>query len=200
MATENYDNKKVLLCERKRHTARRVASAPYAGWGGYPIQSWWGRVYPIQSWEGTPIQSWWGGGTPSSHGGEGVPHPVMVGGGYPIQSWWGYPGCPPPSRPGPSGYPWGTPLHPDLAGVPPPTIKTWPGYPPIQTWLGGVPWGTPYHPDLAGEYPGYPHHPDLAWGYPWVPPIQTWLGYSPPPSRPDQGTPHQDLAGVPPTI
>ena len=31
-------NKKVLLCERKRHTARRVASACYAalshGWGG----------------------------------------------------------------------------------------------------------------------------------------------------------------------
>ena len=59
--------KKVLLRERKRHTARRIASARYGGgWGGYPIQSWWGVLYPVM--------------------GEGVPHTVMVGGGYP-----GYP-------------------------------------------------------------------------------------------------------------
>ena len=48
-----YYYKKVLLRERKRHTARRVASARYAGWRGrYPIQSWWGGGYPIQSWWG----------------------------------------------------------------------------------------------------------------------------------------------------
>ena len=69
-------NKKVLLRERKRHTARRVASTCYAalsnpdlvrGGGGYPIQTWWGE-YPIQTWSR------------------------------------GYPGYPPPSRPG-MGYP-----------------------------------------------------------------------------------------------
>ena len=75
MPRDNYfaiilHNKKVLLRERKRHTARRVVSARYVGrGGGYPIQSWWG---------GTP-SSHGGGGTPSSYGG-GVPHPVMVGG------------------------------------------------------------------------------------------------------------------------
>ena len=43
-------NKKVLLCERKRHTARCIASARYADLspdgGGYPIQSWTGRGTP----------------------------------------------------------------------------------------------------------------------------------------------------------
>ena len=66
-------NKKVLLRERKRHTAHPVASARYAalsnGWmggGGYPIQSWWG-VSPSRPGQGvgtpgTPppptIQTW----------------------------------------------------------------------------------------------------------------------------------------------
>ena len=53
--SEDMKNKKVLLRERKRHTARRVASARYADLspdGGYPIQS-------------------WTGGTPSSLGGGG---------------------------------------------------------------------------------------------------------------------------------
>ena len=54
-------NKKVLLRERKRHTARRVASARYAGGEGGTPSSHDGGGYPIQS--------WWGGG---------VPHPVMV--------------------------------------------------------------------------------------------------------------------------
>ena len=49
-------NKKVLLRERKRHTARRVASARYAG-VGYPIQSWWGGT-PSSHVGGYPIQSW----------------------------------------------------------------------------------------------------------------------------------------------
>ena len=39
-------NNKVLLRERKRHTARRVSSTPIQLIGGYPIQSWPG---------GTPI-------------------------------------------------------------------------------------------------------------------------------------------------
>ena len=124
-------NKKVLLRERKRHTARRVASARYAG-GWYPIESWWGGV-PIQSWRGVPHPDMMGG-THSSHGGKG----------YPIQSWWG--GNPSshggggdtPSSHGRGylGYP---PHHPDLAGVPPP-----------HSDLAGVP---PPHPDLAGVPP-----------------------------------------------
>ena len=97
--TEISHNKKVLLREHKRHTARRVASARYAvlsnggggtpsshGGGGYPIQSWWGGTPSSPDW-------WWEGG-------------------YPIQSWlgvlhlvltWGTLGTT-PSRPG-MGYP-----------------------------------------------------------------------------------------------
>ena len=96
------------------------------------------------------------------------------GGGYPIQSWWGR-GT--PSSHG-GGYPGYTPLHPDLAGVPPPpsrpgrgtppTIKTCLGYPPTLD-LAGVP---PYHQDLARVPPT---------------PDQTWQGYPPPSSRPGMG-------------
>ena len=73
-------NKKVLLRERKRHTAHRVASARYAalsngGGGGTPSNPGWGVPHPVLYW--------------------GVPHPVLAGGypvlagGYPIQSWPG---------------------------------------------------------------------------------------------------------------
>ena len=135
-AQYNSFNKKVLLRERKRHTARRVANARYAGGGdtpsshggGYPIQSWWvGGYHPVMV-----------KGTPSSHGR-----------GYLIQSWWvgGTPGNPP--RPGwgtppPSRYGRGTPLlhHPELAGVPPSTIQTWFGYPPPPR-PSRPGWGTP---------------------------------------------------------
>ena len=124
-------NKKVLLRERKSHTARHVASARYAalspeGGRGYPIQSW-TRGYPIQSWME-------GGGTPSQVWTGRVPHPVLDrgsknpipgldGGGYPIQSWIG-----------------GTPEYPP--------IWTWNGVPPPCLDLGWVPplsagWGTP---------------------------------------------------------
>ena len=50
----NSENKEVLLRERKRHTARRVASAHYVGGGGggggypHPVMVG-GEVYPIQS-------------------------------------------------------------------------------------------------------------------------------------------------------
>ena len=57
-------NKKVLLRERKRHTARHAASARYAGWGGVPHGGWVPHKVML-------------GDTPSSHGGRGVP----------IQSW-----------------------------------------------------------------------------------------------------------------
>ena len=134
-------DKKVLLCECKRHTTCHVASACYAV-GGYPIQSWWG-----------------------------VPHPIMVGGGYPIQSWWGvlkvppthpdlargYPRYPPPHHP---DLGWGTHHHPDLRlGTPPPS-KPGMGYPPHhQTW-DGVP--LTIRPGM--RYP--PPPPDQGWSTP----------------------------------
>ena len=76
-------NKKVLLRERKRHTARRlaVASACYAGGGVTPSQ--------VQE-GGTPSQVWGGYPTPGQKGGTlsqvwgGYPIPGLGGGGYPV--------------------------------------------------------------------------------------------------------------------
>ena len=70
-------SKKVLLCERKRHTARHVASARYAGGGGYPV--------PGPRW-GTPSQVW-GGPHPRSRGGT----LSQVWGDYPITGPGGTP-------------------------------------------------------------------------------------------------------------
>ena len=136
-------NKKVLLRERKRHTARRVASTHYAALsnpdlvrGGYPIQTelGWGTLPPEM---GYPL-AW-----------DGVPPPLEMGNPRPGMGY--------PPRPG-MGYPpklgWGTP--PDLGqGIPLPRPGM--GYPPTQTWDGVPPyldlrWGTPY--------------PDLRWGTP----------------------------------
>ena len=148
-------NKKDLLRERKRHTARCAASARYAGERGGPHPVMVGRGTPVMV-GGYPIQSWWG-----------VPHPVMVGR-YPIQSWWG-----------------GTPHHPDLArGYPRylPDLGT--GTPcPDLGWgiacpdLGlGTPAPPPSRPGMG--YPPRPEMgyssrpemgyspPDLGWGYP----------------------------------
>ena len=178
---QHHKNKKVLLRERKRHTIRHVASAHYVGWGGYPIQSWWGvpgvPPHPDLAWgvlQVPPIQTWLDGVSPH--------HDRME--------------YPPPSRPG-QGVPWVLPHHPDLAGVtllPSRPYQGYPRYPTHHPDLARVPphhpdlarvppsppsrpgWGTPHHPDLAGIPP---HHPDLA----RVPLIQTWLGY--PPHHPD---------------
>ena len=62
------DNKKVLLRERKRHTARRVASTRYTAPIGVPLPSW---------------DLTWTGGTPAGvplprQGVPGVPLPAMV--------------------------------------------------------------------------------------------------------------------------
>ena len=87
-------NKTVLLCERKRHTARCVSSTPSSvlSQGGTPSLD---RGYPVPGW-GYPVLGW--GGTPSLdrgypiHG-QGTPCPDLT-------------GVPPPRRP-------------DLAEVPP---------------------------------------------------------------------------------
>ena len=116
-------NKKVLLRERKRHTAHRVANARPTtvrrGGGGYPIMFsvvpaflgypasqvllWPGpRFFP----GGTPVLSWLGGRGIPSRPGQGVLQscPDWGRGGYTILTWpgLGYP-CPPPSQD------WGTP-------------------------------------------------------------------------------------------
>ena len=81
-------NKKVLLRERKRHTARRIASVRYAALscgGGYPI---WGVAQPGLDGGGTPSHVW---GVPHNGGypGQvlmvgGVPQSGLDGGEYPI--------------------------------------------------------------------------------------------------------------------
>ena len=142
-------NKKVLLRECKRHTARREASVRYAAPspteggglphpvlnGGYPTvppKQTWDGVSPIQTWDVPPDQTWeWG--TPC----------LDLGMGYP------------PSRPG-MGYPPvqtsdGVPPHPNLGmgySLPPPPIQTRDGVSPHPD-LG---WGTP-PPNQQDGYP-----------------------------------------------
>ena len=107
-----YQYKKVLLRERKRYTARRIASACYAALspdqGGYPNQLM-GRGYSIQSWTG---------GTPFSPGQ----------GGYPTQSWTG-------------GYPSVTsPIKKDeVSSMGYPSVQTWDGVPPWSRRMGHPP-------------------------------------------------------------
>ena len=138
-------DKKVLLRERKRHTAHRVASIPYVVLTGYPP----GQGTPparVPPWPGYPPAR------------VSPPARVPPQPGYP--PWPGYPpnqgtppgqGTPQPGYPPWSGYP-PKPGYPPRPGYPP-----WPGYPPGQ--------GTPL--DLAG----YPPWLDLA-GYP--PPAAPW--------------------------
>ena len=109
-------NKKVLLRERKRHTARCVASTPYVVLTGYPPS----RVPP---WQGTPPA-----GYPP---GQGTPPPKVP----PLARV-------PPGQ----GTPWaGTPHRQGTppARVPPsqgtPPRWTWQGTPPSWTWQGTPP-------------------------------------------------------------
>ena len=105
-------NKKVLLRERKRHTARRVVSTPSVVLTGYPLAGYppiltWLRGYPtwVPPWQGTPP-------------GRVPPCPDLAGE-YPIwvHPWQGTPrqgtllGRVPPGRVPPPGWTWqGTPL------------------------------------------------------------------------------------------
>ena len=138
------NHKKVLLRERKRHTARHIESARYARGVphpvmvvGYPSSHGGGVPHPlmrisptIQTWPGGyPIQSWWGW----------VPHPVMMGVGTPSSHGKGVPQV--PSRHPDLG--WGTSHHQTWDGVPP-TIRPGMGYPhcinitfPRTTYAGG---------------------------------------------------------------
>ena len=188
-------NKKVLLRERKRHTAHRVASARYAalssGWGGVPHPRS-GVGVPHPRVRGYPGQVLMVGGTPglgvphprgvpwSGLDGGGVPHPKV---GVPRPGLDGGTQVPPPSRPR-QGVPWvPPPSRPGQGTSPrmgyPPSRPGWGTQP--QTWdpTPDLGWGTPHHPYLDGVPPrpemGYPpHHPDLD----RVPP-PTWDGVPP---------------------
>ena len=114
-----FQNKKVLLRERKRHTARRIASTCYAALshpdlvGRYPIQTWSGGTPSRPGW-GVPwvlptIQTW--SGVPQ------VPPTIWTWDGEPPDLRWGTT----PPRPG-TGYP-----QPGMGY--PPTIQTWDGVP-----------------------------------------------------------------------
>ena len=133
LRTRLIGNKKVLPRERKRHTARRIASACYAalsnGGGGVP--------HPVMvggTW-GTPPSRPDQGGTPSNHGTLGylgVP-PVQTWDGVPPTQTWD--GVPPYTWNGVPLYPdlgWGTP-HPELGWGTHPSRPGW-GTPPPEVW------------------------------------------------------------------
>ena len=109
-------NKKVLLRERKRHTARRVVSTPSVVLTGY-----------------LPVLTW-----PGGYPARGVPylgtHPSWPGGTLP----GGYPIWVPPGRVLPLSWPGGVPCWGVLyLGTPP--VLTWQGTPPPPTGPGWVP-------------------------------------------------------------
>ena len=123
-------NKKVLLRERKRHTARRVVSTPsvvlpvYPPRGGYPVR------YPPGGVPGPPPRGTWTppgvpgppGGVPSQVPPGGYPDPPSGGSQVPPGGTWsgtppgGYPDPPrgvPDRVPPPGGYP-DPPLPPQV--------------------------------------------------------------------------------------
>ena len=80
-------NKKVLLRERKRHTARRVVSTPSAVLTGYPpILTWWGVAYL-----GTPHPDLAGGYPTLVPPQQGTPSPTWTWQGTPRLDLAGYP-------------------------------------------------------------------------------------------------------------
>ena len=181
-------NKKVLLCERKRHTARPVASTccavpvrvsthpdlgpdlscPDLGWGTSPS---WDGVPPVLTWDGVPYLA--DRGVPPSFPTLDTLILLNWGGVSPILTWdltWmgGYP----LSWPWMGYLPilgWGTPC-PDL------------GWGTLSGWQGG----TPFLPNR-----GYPHPSQLGrvppcWEGRCTPVSQ--IGYPPPPRNVDRQT------------
>ena len=142
--------KKVLLRERKRHTARRVASTHYA----VPV----GGTSPL-SWDLTWTVGYllprpgWGRRVPhprSGYGGRGTPFPGLDGG-YPLprSGWRDTPFLgqgTPPSRPGRgTPPPLGRMGYPPVGGmgVPPPQL--------VEMWTGTQSENTTFpHPSDAG--------------------------------------------------
>ena len=152
-------NKKVLLRERKRHTARLVVSTPSVVLPGYPP---WGGGYPDL---GTPPGGYPDLGPP--RGGTQTSVPPRGG------TWTSVPprGVPRPRYP-PGGY---LDLGTLPGGVPGPRYPPPGGYPDLGTPRGGVP--GPWYPPPGGvPGPRYPPHPhgilgNVAKHYGiWVPP------------------------------
>ena len=165
----NWNNKKVLLRERKRHTARRVVSTPSVVLPGYPPGG--GTRTPPPGGLPGPPQGGTQSGT-SPWGGTRTP-PGGVPGQVPLPPWGkggsGYPpgGVPSQVPPNPGGVPWpprvllllsylGTPRG--VPGPPPGGTQTPRGVPsqvPPQGGSGYPPGGVP------GQVPpgGYPDPP-----------------------------------------
>ena len=136
-----WENKKVLLCERKRHTDRGVSSTPSV----------------VLYWGSTPAGGYPTLGNPPVRPGQGGPHLM-----YHCRTWPGgilhlrYP----PVRPGPGGTPPWVPPGWTWLGYPPPPSWTWLGYPPQLDLAGITPparssWGTP----PSWTWLGYPPPP-----------------------------------------
>ena len=138
-------HKKVLLRERKRHTARRVVSTPSVVLTGYP-PSWpgWGGTLPgyppVLTWPGgVPI---WVPPRPGYPPGQGTPHPDLAG---------GVPYLGPPSQ-GPMGVPPQPGYHLLLGqGTPPARVPPHQGTPPTRVptpcldLAGYPPLAAPWH-------------------------------------------------------
>ena len=141
----NYNvNKKVLLRERKRHTARCVANTPYVVLTGYPPGGVPGQVPPPRGGSGYPP-----GGYPVRY------PPGGWGGRYPVRYPPGGLGTPPGgpgTPPGGSGYP--------LGGVPSQVPPLGVRVPP-RGGLGTPP-GVPSQVPPRGEG-GYPDPPSPPW-------------------------------------
>ena len=174
LTTKTIINKKVLLRERKRHTARHVVNTPFCcpNWVPSPVLTWLGgggyptwvpappgsRVPPLAGYPpgrvplpaGYPLPGP-GGGVPPCQG-----SPLA---GYPLA---GYP-TPGPGRVPPQGTPW--------QGIPPDRVPPLAGYSPGP---GRVP---PPQLDLAGTPP--PGCPMAFWEM-----LQSIMGYGYPPPPP----------------
>ena len=171
-----FNNKKVLLRERKRHTARRVAIASpcYSGGGGGPLTK---IFFPSQNMYQAKsgvkkFSLYWGGGG-------GCPStkffPFTGGGGVPRQKIF---------------FPVWTCIKPNLVSKLFPFTET--GYPPSRSETG-------YPPDLRLGTPWTWDPPYLDLGYPLPGP-----GTPPPnlrpgiPPKPETGYPPKSETGCPP--
>ena len=102
------NNKKVLLRERKRHTAHRVVTTPSVVLTGYPpILTWLGGRYPARvppPQQGTPPPGWtWQGTTPGWTWQRTPPTPTAGPGRVPLPGWTWQGNPPPVSAPWHSG-------------------------------------------------------------------------------------------------
>ena len=179
---ENRQNKKVLLRERKRHTARCVANTPYVVLTGYPPSLGGTRtplgVPSLVPPRGGPSQVPPQGAVPGQETPPGgYPDPP---GGYPV---WYPPGGYPVRYP-PGGYPDPPGGTQSGRGTQTPPGGTQSGTPPGSTRSGTPLWGGTQTPCGGTRTPrGYLTGPDLTGPGPPLPPLWTdkhlWKQYLP---------------------